>query len=133
MSHAYPTTAKTHLRPGVLAPNGQTHGVPPATVGSHISQPLDVVLQGPPQIIFNLHGGQFGGQVGDLAVAEGANLCGRVDVMARHYADGDLGADAVEGLESLLDQVRAGEVGAVEELLAVSVWLMRTGFEAAVD
>ena len=56
------------LRPRPLPSDRQPHCMPPPPVGPHISQPLYIIPQFSLQIIFNIHGGEFGVEVEDLFV-----------------------------------------------------------------
>lgn len=101
----------------------------PASVRPHISQPLDVLHQLPPQVVFDGQGVELCGQVVDLLAAQLADARGLVDVEARHQFGADLGADAVEGLQGAGDEAALFEVDAEDEDLGVvsaryTYWLL---------
>ena len=76
-----------------------------------ILEAADIVEHLAPQVVFNLHAGQRGGQLEDLLVGELADGGGGVDVVAGHEAGADGGADAEEGLEGFLGGVLDGLCG----------------------
>ena len=91
-----------HLRPRPLAPDRQAHCMPPPPVGSHISQPGNIVSQLPAQVVLDVQRCEFSVQVESLFVRQRADFRGREDVITSHQASREVGADAVEGLEALL-------------------------------
>lgn len=86
----------THLCPCPLSPNRQSHRVSPASVRSHISQPLDIVLQLLLQILLQRHLRQLPCQAVDLLVGQGADARRVVDVEFRHELRAGLRSEAVE-------------------------------------
>ena len=69
------------LVPCPLATHWQTHGVPPTTVCTHITQPLDVVLHQLPRVAFDGHCRQFGRQGCEDLGRQRAHFRARVDVV----------------------------------------------------
>ena len=64
--------------------DGQTEGMPLASIGAYILQSIDVLPQLPPQIVFDLHVGEFCRDVEDLVLWQRAEARGGVDVQACH-------------------------------------------------
>ena len=93
--------------------------MPSASIRPHVAQPLDVILQLPPQVVFQRHRAQLRREVVDLSVAQRADLGCLVDLEARHELCADVGADAVEGGEGARDELHLGEVAAEDEDLGV--------------
>lgn len=112
--------ARTHLRPRPLPPNRQSHRVPLAPVRAHLAQPLEVVVQLPPQIVLQRHFRQRASQAAHLLVRQRADARVLVDVEARHQVRAGLGSEAVEGFERFGDELAFGEVGAVDEHLGIN-------------
>lgn len=74
----------------------------PPPIRAHIPQPRNILPQFPPQIVFDLHTRELGGQVEHGLRVEGAQARGGVDVQAGEQVPGHLGSDAVEVLEGFL-------------------------------
>lgn len=73
-----------------LAPHRQAHGMPPATIRTHILQSLNVILYNLARVILDRHGGQLGCELEDRLGRE------RLDALA--WEDGEFGHDAFGGL-----------------------------------
>lgn len=110
---------RTHLRPRPLPPNRQSHRVPLAPVRAHLAQPLEVVMQLPPQVVLQRHFRQRASQAAHLLVRQRADARVLVNVEARHQVRAGLGSQAVEGFERFGDELPFGEVGAVDEHLVL--------------
>ena len=100
----------------------------PTAVCTHVTQPLDVVLECPPRVALNGHGRQLGRQGRDGLGRQGAHLGARVDVVLGENARRRLRAEGVEGLERFLgggERAGRGEGGCdaahLDELLLVEV------------
>ena len=76
--------------------------MPPPPIGSHVSQPGNIVSQLPAQIVLDVQGCEFSVQVESLFVRQRADFRGREDVITSHQASREVGANAVEGLEAFL-------------------------------
>lgn len=87
----------------------------PSPITPHIPQPLNIILQLPPQIVLQRHRAQFARHAVYLSVGEVADTRGLVDVEAGHEAFADFGADAVEGEEGAVDEGAFEEVDAEDE------------------
>lgn len=74
----------------------------PSSMCTHIPQPLDILLQLPPQVVLNGHVRELRRQVEHLLVRQATNFRCRVDVEFGHYSLSVLLANAIERLESAL-------------------------------
>ncbi|THW45085.1 peptidyl-prolyl cis-trans isomerase B [Aureobasidium pullulans] len=83
-----------------------------------MSVTLDVVLQLPPQVVLDGQILKFSRKVVDCAMAQALEPGGVVDGETGHETLRDLRADAVEALESALDEARFGKVDTKDELRA---------------
>jgi hypothetical protein len=73
-----------------------------ASVRAHISQPRDILLHLPPQVVFDLHRVQVGCQVKDLSLGQFADFYGVMEVVTRHYFGASRCTDAKKCFERTL-------------------------------
>lgn len=100
-----------NLRPRPLPPDRQTHRMSPSPIRAHIPQSRNSIPHLPPQIVFNLHVGQLGGEVEDSGVFEGPDFGPWVNVEFGHEGLRDFGADAKERFEGALGKIRECGMG----------------------
>jgi hypothetical protein len=98
--------------------------MPPAPVRSHISQPLDIVLQLLLQVLLQRHLRQLPCQAVDLLVGQRADTRRVVDVEFRHEFRAGLRSEAVELFEGARDELAFEEVDAEDEHLGGGFWLV---------
>lgn len=74
----------------------------PSSIGSHIPQSTDVILDLPPQFILYRHTGQVCSESSDRLVVHVTYTRSWEDMMLREYARRVLCADSIESLEGFL-------------------------------
>lgn len=90
------------LAPGVLASHGEIHGMASASVGSGISQALDILLDLATQVVFKFHRVEVRCEVEDLGLVQFANFHRVMQVEAGHDPLARVGSDSEEGFERTL-------------------------------
>ena len=71
-------------------------------ISARLLEPFDIIEDRSPEIVFDLHFGEDGGDVENLLVGEFADFAGWVDVEAGEETGGGVVADAEEGFEGFL-------------------------------
>ena len=92
-----------------------------ASVGTHISQPSNIIAHLPLCIVLDRHVGQLGGNLSDGTLWDVSDLGEGVDAELGEDARGSLRTESIERLERLLEETLLGEVDAEDEDLWLSV------------
>ena len=87
----------------------------PSPIGSHISQPPNIIPHLPLRIVLNRHIRQLSRDLGDGALGNVSDLGEWVDGELREDAVRGLGTESIEGLEGGLEELLLREVDAEDE------------------